>query len=399
VRAWADRSFSSSFSEYTVFVGFAALGLAILGAWRGGRGRWFWLVATIAFFVLALGPVLHVAGEANLLPGGGQLRLPYAWLYDALDLMRIARSVSRFAVMVMLGLAVLAGMGVAWLLSRLTARPRLRTVTPWLLAGAILFEFLPVPYPVSQPDTPAWYTTLSQAPGTGAVLNLPMNWDRPGYLLYQTVHERPLTVGYISRDDPRTLTTRVPVLQQLRALGPDVLADDLSRVGPSVLAWLGVEYVVLDNYMMPGPGEREPTTAIAQAVLGDQAPVFTDERLTVYRVQPPGVPQPFLVLGSGWGPRQVEGERVVRELQPQADLQVIHVRPATLAITARGPAGALLRVRDEAGRELAQLALQPAWTTYAIRLPDSDPSARLELEHDATLDQVLLSALSLTADE
>jgi hypothetical protein len=399
VRAWADRSYSSSFSEYTVFVGFVALGLAVLGAWRGGRGRGFWLTATLAFFVLALGPVLHVAGQTDLLPGGGQLRLPYAWLYNALSLMRIARSVSRFAVMVMLGLAVLAGMGLAWLLSRLTSRPRLRAVTPWLVAGAILFEFLPVPYPVSQPDTPAWYTALSQAPGTGAVLNLPMNWDRPGYLLYQTVHERPLTVGYISRDDPRTLTTRAPVLQQLRALGPDVLTDDLSRVGPSVLAWLGVEYVVLDNYKMPGPGEREPTTAIAHAVFGDQAPVFTDERLTVYRLEPPAAPQPFLVLGSGWGPRQVIDQQVARAVQPEADLHIIHARPSTLAITARGPAGTLLRVRDEAGRELGQLALQPAWTTYAIRLPDPVPGARLELEHDAALNQVLVSALSLTADE
>jgi hypothetical protein len=133
--------------------------------------------------------------------------------------------------------------------------------------------------------------------------------------------------------------------------------------------------------------------------LGDQAPVFTDERLTVYRLEPPAAPQPFLVLGSGWGPRQVEGERVTRALQPQADLHIIHARPSTLAITARGPAGALLHVRDEAGRELGQLALQPAWTTYAVRLPGSNPGARLELAHDAALDQVLLSALSLTADE
>ncbi len=395
VQTWADRTFTSSFSEYTVFVGFVALGLAVLGAWRGGRGRWFWLAATFLFFVLALGPVLHVAGQTDVLPGGGQLRLPYAWLYDTLSLMRISRSVSRFSVMVMLGLAVLAGMGVAWLLARLVHRRRLRLVTPWLLAGAILFEVLPVPYPVSPPDTPAWYTTLAQTPGSGAVLNLPVNWDRPGYLLYQTVHGRPLTVGYISRDDPRTYTTRVPVLQQLRALGPDVLTDDLRRIGPSVLAWLGVEYVVLDNYKMPGPSEREPTTAIAQTVFDEQAPVFSDERLTVYQVQPPPDAEPFLVLGTGWGPRQVVDQQVERALQPRADLQIINAQPLTLTITARGPAGTRLRIRSDAGAELAQFTLQPAWTTHTIPLASTAPAARLWLEHPAGPDQVFVEALSL----
>lgn len=399
VRAWADRTFTSSFSEYTVFAGFATLGLAAAGAWRGGRGGRFWLAVTLLFFVLALGPVLHVAGQTVVLPGGGQVTLPYAWLYDALPLMRISRSVSRFAVMVMLGLSVLAGLGMAWLSIRLAGRPRLRAVTPWLLIGVILFEFWPVPYPVSAPDTPAWYTTLAANRGSGAVLNLPMNWDRPGYLLYQTVHGRPLTVGYISRDDPRTYTTRVPVLQQLRALGPDVLVDDLTRVGPSVLTWLGVEYVVLDQYKMPGPAEREPTTAIAQAVFAGQAPEFQDERLTVYRVPPVANPEPFLVLEEGWGERQVADQQVERELRPGASLRIVNARPQPLHITARGPAGTQLHVRTGTGAELAQFELQPAFTTFTIPLTSTAAESQLWLEHDAGADAVFVRAIALDTGE
>ena len=63
-----------------------------------------------------------------------------------------------------------------------------------------------------------------------------MNYDRPGYLLYQTVHGKPLTVAYISRDDPRTLTARVPVLQHLRHLGPDIIDVDPVRVAPTIFA-------------------------------------------------------------------------------------------------------------------------------------------------------------------
>ncbi len=60
---------------------------------------------------------------------------------------------------------------------------------------------------MSPPDTPAWYRTLAADPRPGAVLNLPMNWDRPGYLLYQTEHSKPLTAAYISREDPRPWPT------------------------------------------------------------------------------------------------------------------------------------------------------------------------------------------------
>ena len=166
----------------------------------------------------------------------------------------------------------------------------------------IVFEFLPAPYPMSQPDTPDWYKTLAADPRPGAVLNLPMNWDRPGYLLYQTEHGKPLTVAYISRDDPRTLTDRVPVLQHFRHLGPDIIAFDLAAQGQQVLADLGVRWVTLDRYKMPGGREREYTEAAAQAIFGSQPPAYQDERLTVYEVTPPGATEPYLILGTGWEP-------------------------------------------------------------------------------------------------
>ena len=172
VRAWGDRTFTSSFSEYSVFAGFVPLLLAGIGAWFDWRRARFWLLVALIFGILALGPVLHIAGRSDLLPGGGALPLPHAWLYDHLSVMRIARSVSRFDVMVMLTLGLLASRGVATLLTRM---PRAQRWLGPLLVALVLFEFWPAPYPLSPPDTPAWYHTLAQMPGHGAVLNLPMN--------------------------------------------------------------------------------------------------------------------------------------------------------------------------------------------------------------------------------
>jgi len=342
-KAWASR-FTSTTSERTVFTGFVPLLLALIAilpirntqhasritqhASRITHHASLWVCSLLAFFILALGPVMHIGGRTALLPGGGEIPLPYALLHHLVPFLNITRSVSRFDVMVMLSLAMLAAFGLARLVG--TSSSHTSTLSRFsssraialLCAALILFEFLPAPYPMSPPDTPDWYYTLAAEPGDFAILNLPMNWDRPGYLLYQTVHRKRLTAAYISRDDPRTLVERAPVLQAFRHLGPGVIAHDLAAVAPSVFDYLDVRYVVLDGYKMPpGSRERELTTRLAQEVFGAQPPTYADERLTVYRVEPPAAPMPFLILGEGWGPREIH------DGQPWRAMHIADSRP------------------------------------------------------------------------
>ncbi len=277
--------FTSTVSEHQVFIGYAALALVIIALLFAGRksedarrGPWTWVLVT--FFILSLGPVLHIAGETQLLPGGGEIPLPYAALVRVVPFMEITRSVSRLSVIVMLATAVLAAIGLQWIMTR----ARYGAVWGTAALALILFEFLPAPYPMSPPDTPAWYAELAASPDRGAVLNLPMNWDRPGYLLYQTVHGKPLTVAYISREDPRTLTERAPVLQHFRHLGPDIIRFDLASQGIALLNDLDVRWVVLDRYKMPGGEERSYTEAAAAEIFGGQPALYEDERITVYAV-------------------------------------------------------------------------------------------------------------------
>jgi hypothetical protein len=232
----------------------------------------------LTFFILSLGPVLHINGRTALLPGGGELSLPYA-LLNRLPFLDIMRSISRLDVMLMLALAVLAAMGLQALM-----RGRAGLWAPIVALVLVLFEFLPAPFPISPPDTPAWYETLAKDPRPGAVLNLPVNWDRPWYLLYPTVHRKPLTAAYISREDPRTLIDRAPVLQYFRRLDADSRDFALAPDGQKALAELGIRWVVLDRYKMPGGPEREVTDAGARQIFGNQPPVYEDERLTVYEV-------------------------------------------------------------------------------------------------------------------
>lgn len=339
-------------SERTIAVGWGALLLALVAMVRSRRRALPWLLAAGFFALLAMGPQMHwlrldwaqvPASEAQ----GGNWSL-YALLNEIVPFMRISRSVSRFALMVQLSVAMMAAFGLAALMQG--ARGRVRWGLPLLATVVVVAEGWGVPYPLSPPDTPDFYARLAgqrtesaprveDAPNfalgatdapvqTGAVLNLPMNYDRPGYLLYQTVHGMPLTIAYISRDDPRTLTERVPVLQQLRRLGEDILVVDMATAGKTVLADLGVAIVTLDRYKMPGGLEREYTEAVAQAIFGDDAPLHVDDRLTAYVVGAPAVPAPYLTLGeSNWGALQTDesGEVIGRALgEGEAEVNIRH---------------------------------------------------------------------------
>jgi hypothetical protein len=355
--AWGNEI--APVSERTLAVGYGALALAVVALVAMRRRAALWAVAALIFMLLALGPRMHaltimaadIPANAATLQGTVQGWSLYTLVNNLVPFMRISRSVSRFAIMVQLSAAVLAGMGLAWWLRRVEqgARTRMALVVGVGALVVVLAESWVAPYPMSPPDTPSYYATLAQETGHGALLNLPMNYDRPGYLLYQTVHHRPLTVAYISREDPRTLTERVPLLQHWRHLGPDILDVDPVRVGMTVLGDLGVETVVLDRYKMPGGEERDYTEAVANALFAGVTPSFADERITVYAVTPPPVAQPYLELGPlNWGALvEVDGLHYRTIGEGPADLLLRHVeRGARVVIEYQGTGEGLVSSVD-----------------------------------------------------
>ncbi|OQA42220.1 MAG: hypothetical protein BWY52_02282 [Chloroflexi bacterium ADurb.Bin325] len=226
---------------------------------------------------------------------------------------------------------------------------------------------------MSPPDTPAWYAALAADGRTGSVLNLPANWDRPGYLLYQTVHGKPLAAAYISREDPRTLIERAPVLQHFRHLGPDIIDLDLAAQGQQVLADLDVRWVVLDRYKMPGGAERAYTEAAAAELFAGQPPIYEDERITAYLVDPPAGPagaprQPYLILGADWGPFALATR--TRSFVGRATVIVVAEQPghAVLEITLAADSGPLA---GDAG-PLA-LTLEAGENTVTLTAADAEP--------------------------
>ncbi|MBE7552243.1 MAG: hypothetical protein HS126_14335 [Anaerolineales bacterium] len=386
---WAKSiagNFSSTLSERLVFAGFVPLVLALFAVMRGWRQVVvkFWTLVTAAFFLLALGPYLHIGGKIVTI-AGWPIPLPYLLLYHTVPFIRLTRSLSRYDLMVMLGLGVLAAIGLAYLTNLIGDRrlkPRdpqtlhspftIRLTLPLLATLLICFEFLPLPYPISKIDTPQFYFDLAQQPGDFTIAELPMNWDRPTPMLYQTVHGKRLLTAYTSRDNPLELAWRTPVLQQWRALGPDIIDQPLDLIAPTIFYDFNLRYIVLDYYQMPPGPEREATERWVAVALPGVAPIYDDGRLKVYPTPSKQATQPYLTLGSGWDKRQENGaDSITRAFSAgQAELFLHHPQNQTLTLeltaAAPSPQELTLLVNDI---PLTQIEVTPALTTQAVTLP------------------------------
>ncbi|HEX6507026.1 MAG TPA: hypothetical protein VF221_05275 [Chloroflexota bacterium] len=151
-----------------------------------------WAAIAAIFALLSLGPTLHVDGMVRSFP----LPLPYTLLADVIPALSVGGDPSRMIVMTMLALAVIYAAGLRVLIQT----PRGRWIAAPLSLGLLFIEFLPGGLPESQMTIPGYVQALLSWPDRGAVVNMV---DGPGMttsgLYYQTVDDRPMAFGYISR--------------------------------------------------------------------------------------------------------------------------------------------------------------------------------------------------------
>ena len=328
-----------------IFIGYSVLLLALLGAFillRRGEQRWrggFWLVATLFFGWMTLGAQVRWLGQPLPIPGPFDLisRLPF---------FSGNRYPSRYSVMLLLGVAVLAGAGVLALLGRMEQRKRDKergSVGAWergnrrqqptlpishalLTTGLIalfLLEHLSIPLPLSDFQVPAIYEKLAATPGDFTVLELPTGWRNGARVLgksdilimmqqwYQTAHGKRRLGGNTSRNPPYKFQyfTDAPLLGNLIALmnaepasNPanaeiarvveteldKLIAHDRPLAGP-VLQFLGVQYVTLHVEKAPPALQRFVAEALPLTLVDEwRGPDWTGTASTIqlYQVQP-----------------------------------------------------------------------------------------------------------------
>ena len=186
---------------------------------------------TVAYGLITFISVWLAAG-----PSAGLWPLVY-WL-PGLSFIRVP---SRFTLLAVLGLAVLAGVGFDRLAARLTSRRRhlvAAIVAVWLVAEFAAVPLGTEPYRVDIPSVDRW---LAGQPTPFVVAEVPLGDERryTEYMLHSTAHWQKTIEGYSGLRPPR----HALLYRQLREFPDEVSLDGLSA--------LGVNYVVVHTDLYP----------------------------------------------------------------------------------------------------------------------------------------------------
>ncbi len=275
LRPFAGRVVSSA-DETHGYLGWVALGLALLGITTQRRAAAHWAALAGGALLLSLGPLLKFAGDLPALSIDGSahpLQLPYALLAQ-LPLFRWSRTPARFGATAHFALAILAAYGLVALLAPSPRRHKatkgfphaqsenffvfVKKLSPrWnaLLVGTLCiaaFAERLIAWPF--PTAPAWQSaTLQKLAATDsqrAVLNLPPSFTGNNLALYgQTLHQRPLIGGRIFRGDARDERSLEFLDALLRAPpAADVIPQPDSSARAAILASYDVGAIVNQHW-------------------------------------------------------------------------------------------------------------------------------------------------------
>jgi len=180
---------------------------------RLGEADWVRLLVLLAgiFAILAVGPVIHF-GRQETGPG------PYLSLYHALLPLHAVRITSRFAVIVVAALGLLAALAVSAIEAGLAPHPGRRRLVLAAVLSALGLEYAVAPVPYEAVAGRPVDARLGAEPAAGAVLEFPTNVDdSDGDAMFRSLAHGRYVVNGISGFVPESL---------------GVLSDRLSTLDP-----------------------------------------------------------------------------------------------------------------------------------------------------------------------
>ena len=205
---WFWARLPGNINESSVHLGLSVCVLSWIGIRRTPKQTWNrWLILTICFGLFALGPSLQIAGKSLwFIPG------PYNLLVLMVPPLRISGCPVRMAVMIPLCLGLLASLGLRHLVASGTWQSRASIAA---LLALMALEYWPSRIPTTIAAQPSFLEPLRTAPRKDmGLMDVEDAFGDTGALYYQTIHELPITYGYISRL-PMSTAKADDVLRQL----------------------------------------------------------------------------------------------------------------------------------------------------------------------------------------
>jgi hypothetical protein len=380
-----------------VALGYVALALALIAAFRATRLAWRWCVLAGGALVLALGPVLQVGGQLT------GILLPYVLLLN-IPGAEIANRPSHFVVITTLMLAPLAALGVATLTtggargSRApgSQAPGSRTSVrmweryrPHLLFCVLFFELITPPIPLIYPNAHPHYRALAQEPGP--ILIVPAQLESSDPLQAQMVHGRPMVGGFVSRMPAYPFVAEVAGVRELwAARGLRPAFGEQAKQELVALNSYGIRRLVVEWQHLK-PAEQQRMQELLARMLPGVAPEYQDAQLSSYRI-PEAAVTTLAYLGEGWHSEEREGERRWRWMMATGEVLVFNPfaqpRSVVLTLDAQSHTGERTVQLLFDGRNAGNWQVRPATTTITLRLLVPPGQSRLQLVTTADQEQV-----------
>jgi hypothetical protein len=325
--------------EGAAYVGIVPAVLVLLAAWRV-RGTRIWLLLGAVAWLLSLGPLLRVGGEvvgvrAQGIPTG--VTLPYALLTE-LPFLSIVRTPGRFNFLVAFVVALVAGLGAAYVAERLAGRSRIAWGAAVIVCAIIVLDYqfwwrdgVPA-FPLIPAAIPEPITALREREDVRAVFHVP--WQQliaaKDALWLQTGYVQPMIAGHVTRRTPLD-----PARGWL-----------LQTFDPALLNEAGVDVIILHRAWADADLE-----AVARARLGQ--PFYEDSALIA------------------WDAPAVTSSASSVQLVPPLDTPLTDA-PVYLFL----PHGARVRVRADVVSDALELQMLVQSGTAAAWMPS--PTLRLD---------------------
>lgn len=287
-------NFTGNGAENTVFIGYTVLLLSAVALLKSkNKDVKFWAVSALTFFILSLGPILHVNGIVTLHLGIRNLQIPLPYfILQYIPLFSLARVPSRWVVLLMLSMSILSGFGLKFIFESLKNKSFCkidsRTILTLVVSIIILFEFLAIPYPMGSTKVPLFYQNIGKDPEDFALLEFPVIWYAEP-LYYQTNHEKKLVGGYVSRmsEDDLKFIRSTPLISQLFNRSPALLESsnqNLTERGIPALNYYKIKYIILHGDAL-NPDEYNYYNASLKRILKENPTMYHNDNLTVYKIE------------------------------------------------------------------------------------------------------------------
>jgi|GEM_PF-1418754 len=260
-----DPGLVGGWIEFTIYIGLAALALALIGlAWRDNPARAqrvAWLASGLFAFMMALGTDLHLLTGQPLAPEH-PVWLP-AYYLSQLPLFGVMRVWARYGIVVSFFIALLAGTGTDWILKQVMRfrsesklAPLWQRLAPGVLLALIVVDFLPGRMDSIRVELRPIDRWIAEQEGDYSLAFIPNSADNNYAALYGSLTHEKRMPAYMHLPAPRAYERFAHLVESF----PSVTALGGLRK-------LGLRYLIVQGAYYDG--QEHPSLATIEAALAE----------------------------------------------------------------------------------------------------------------------------------